>query len=491
MKYIFLLLFFTTSFFAQTANDSLSKKETTKELFSDDDLKLIDSLLIGNKFNSSLAKKNNFNLIEEDSLDLVDLILTSDLLKERLNKLNSKTPFFIAYNLALEKEIKYSLKYRKKIFPILIARAKYYFPMFEKYLDAYNIPLEMKYLAIVESALVPTIKSRAGASGLWQFMYGTGIQYDLKVTSYVDDRHDPIKSTIAACKYLSKLYDIFGDWNLALAAYNSGPGNVLKAIKRSGGNKNYWNLRPYLPKETASYVPAFYAMIYLFEYKNEHQLVSSEPEIRFFETDTIHIKKTISFDHISEITGIKKEIIAFLNPSYKLDIIPYDETKNYTLTLPRKSSLYFLEKEQEIYALADNQYSIREKPMPETFETDKAIRHKVKNGEFLGKIASKYGVRISEIKKWNSLRSDNIDIGQRLMIYPKNYQSTIKEEKTKIADNTNESKSFDIYVVKEGDSFWSISQKYKDTSAEKIQKWNNIWSATSLKPGMKLKIFKG
>jgi membrane-bound lytic murein transglycosylase D len=293
--------------------------------------------------------------------------------------------------------------------------------MFEKYLDQYDIPLEMKYLAIVESALNPTAKSGMGATGLWQFMYPTGVQYKLKVSSYVDERQDPVRATIAACKYLSDLYTIFGDWDLALAAYNSGPGNVAKAIKRSGGYRNYWNIRPFLPRETASYVPAFYATMYLFEYQKEHNLVADAPQIRYFETDTLSVKKTISFDHVSEVTGISLELIQFLNPSYKLDIIPFVEGKNYTIVLPRKNSYNFIEKEEVIYALAAEDASKREKPLPKYFEMDKRIRYKVKNGDFLGKIANTFGVRVSDIKRWNRMKTSRLKIGQRLSIYPKKY----------------------------------------------------------------------
>jgi len=258
-----------------------------------------------------------------------------------------------------------------------------------------------------------------GATGLWQFMYPTGVQYKLKVSSYVDERQDPVRATIAACEYLSDLYTIFGDWDLALAAYNSGPGNVAKAIKRSGGYRNYWNIRPFLPRETASYVPAFYATMYLFEYQKEHQLIAEVPQIRYFETDTLHVKKTISFDHVSEMTGISLELIQFLNPSYKLDIIPFVEGKNYTITLPRKNAFNFIEKEQAIYALADEDAAKREKPLPKYFELDKRIRYKVKNGDFLGKIANKFGVRVSDIKRWNRMKTSRLKIGQRLSIYPK------------------------------------------------------------------------
>ena len=360
--------------------------------------------------------------------------------------------------------------------------------MIEKYLDQYDIPLEMKYLALVESALKPKAKSRVGATGLWQFMYPTGKQYNLNVSSYVDERQDPLKATIAACHYLNDLYKIFGDWDLALAAYNSGPGNVSKAIRRSGGYKNYWNIRPYLPRETAGYVPAFYATMYLFTYAQEHQLIGSAPAIHYFETDTIHIKKTVSFDQISEQTGIETAMLQFLNPEYKLDIIPYIKGKEYTLRIPKKQADNFLKNETRLYALADADAAKREKPLPQYFEMDKRIRYKIKNGDYLGKIAYKYGVRVSDIKRWNGLKNNNLKIGQRLSIYPKRLRVPKTSKKLVSKNRTKETPI--IYIVKKGDSLWSIAKRFKKVSVNQIKEWNNIWSGNSIQPGKKLKIFK-
>jgi membrane-bound lytic murein transglycosylase D len=421
LKKFLLLLLVTSTIFSQAPKNAIPKKITSADLFSDYDIALIDSLLMDTKYKSPLYETATYIIQDAEDKEVSNVELSTAVLKERLQNINAKTPFHIAYNPALEKVIKSYLKYRKRYYPALMARAVYYFPMFEKYLDQYDIPLEMKYLAIVESALNPTAKSGMGATGLWQFMYPTGVQYKLKVSSYVDERQDPVRATIAACKYLSDLFTIFGDWDLALAAYNSGPGNVAKAIKRSGGYRNYWNIRPFLPRETASYVPAFYATMYLFEYQKEHNLVADAPQIRYFETDTLSIKKTISFDHVSEVTGISLELIQFLNPSYKLDIIPFVEGKNYTIALPRKNSYNFIEKEEVIYALAAEDASKREKPLPKYFEMDKRIRYKVKNGDFLGKIANKFGIRVSDIKRWNRMKTSRLKIGQRLSIYPKKY----------------------------------------------------------------------
>lgn len=403
------------------STDSILSKTTKspQELYSDNDLQLMDSLLVDAKFNSPLFDSNDYVINDKDIVSNVPSIVETEVLKNRLAEINATTPFHLAYNPALERVINNYLKYRKKYYPALMARAKYYFPMFERYLDQYNIPIEMKYLAIVESALHPKAKSRVGATGLWQFMYGTGRQFKLAVNSYVDERQDPVKSTIAACKYLSYLYDVFNDWDLALAGYNSGPGNVLKAIKRSGGYRNYWNIRSFLPMETAGYVPAFYATMYIFKYSDELGIYSEAPKMYNFQTDTIRVKKTVSFDHISQKTGISDEVLVLLNPQYKMDVIPYVKSKAFSVRLPRDKTVDFLDKEQEIYALADADSALREKPLPKYFEMDKRIRYKVRSGDYLGKIARKFGVRISQIKKWNNMRSTKLKIGQRLSIYPR------------------------------------------------------------------------
>lgn len=394
-------------------------RDTITNLYSTNDLKRIDSLLVDAKFYSPLFDSIPYLIQDKDLENTVTPVVTPELLKERLEEINSTTPFNLSFNPALERVINNYLKYRKKYYPALMARAKYFFPMFEQYLDQFDIPLEMKYLAIVESSLRPRIKSRVGATGLWQFMYGTGKQYKLAVNSYVDERQDPVKSTVAACKYLTFLYGLFNDWDLALAAYNSGPGNVLKAIKRSGGYKNYWNIRPFLPRETAGYVPAFYATMYIFKYANELGLYPENPKIYNFQTDTVQVKRTISFDQIAEKIDVNPEMISFLNPQYKIDIIPYVKKKKFAVRLPRNKVIDFLDKEKEIYALAKTEDSLREKPLPKYFEMDKRIRYKVRSGDYLGKIAIKFGVRVKDIKRWNNMRNSRLRAGQRLYIYPR------------------------------------------------------------------------
>ncbi|MFP4844569.1 LysM peptidoglycan-binding domain-containing protein [Winogradskyella sp. PE311] len=408
--------------------------------------------------------------------------LTTDTLKARLARLNARTPFNVEYNPSLESVIKRYLKTRRSSMERLMGLSHFYFPMFEQEFDNYNIPLEMKYLSIVESALKPRARSRVGATGLWQFMFATGKEYKLDVSSYVDERSDPIKSTTAAAQYLSRLYKIFGDWDLALAAYNSGPGNVNKAIRRSGGYTNYWNIRQNLPRETAGYVPAFLATMYIFEFAEEHGFKPERPAFQQIQTDTVHVKQMITLDQVAETTGVKIEELQFLNPSYKLDIIPKVKGKTYVLRLPREAIGVFVANEDKIYAFASAEFNKREKPLPQLFNADTKVRYRVKNGDYLGKIARKYGVRVSQIKRWNGLRSNNLKIGQRLTIYPRNPSTTVKSKTTKKAVNKTGKQT---YRVKSGDSLWSIAQKFSGVSVQNIKDWNDI-SGSKLKIGMTL-----
>ncbi len=418
--------------------------------------------------------------------------LSTDTLKARLARLDARTPFNISYNPSLESVIKSYLKNRREHLERLMSLSDYYFPLFEQELDNQDIPLEVKYLAVVESALKPRAKSRVGATGLWQFMFGTGKEYDLDVSSYVDERMDPIKATTAAAKYLARLYKIFGDWDLALASYNSGPGNVTKAIRRSGGYTNYWNIRSNLPRETAGYLPAFLANMYIFEYAEEHGFEPKRPQYAYFETDTVQVKQLIKLDQVAELMDIKIEELQFLNPSYKLDIIPFIPKEKYTLRLPLDKVGKFVNREKEIYAFAKAELDKQEKPLPQLFNADSKLRYRVKSGDYLGKIARKYGVRVSQLKQWNGLRSNNLKIGQRLTIYPRNASmktvaskqpAAPKKKLPPIGPNTK------TYRVKSGDTLWSISKKITGVSIDDLRKWNDI-SGSRLKPGMVLRLSK-
>jgi len=464
-----------------------------KETF---DLKDIE---IAAKYDSLWMKELNKNLALYDDMynEVVNLnpnlvtesTLNTDTLKLRLERLNQKTPFNVAYNPSLENVIKSFLVRKRGLIERMLTVSQFYFPLFEEQLDNHDIPLEMKYLAIVESALNPRARSRVGATGLWQFMYGTGKMYNLNVSSYVDERSDPIKSTEAACLYLSKLYDIFGDWDLALAAYNSGPGNVNKAIRRSGGYKNYWNIRRNLPRETAGYVPAFLATMYLFEYAEEHGIKAQKVDRTYFETDTIRVKNLITFDQISELVGVGTDELKLLNPSYKLNIIPYVKGKNYTLRLPKSAIGKFVANEEAIYAHVNEQLKSKESPLPQLVKADDRIRYKVRSGDYLGKIAERYGVGVSQIKRWNGLRSNNLRVGQRLTIYSRKpvLSSKSASKSTKTPTNSSNLAGAKVHTVKSGDSLWTISRKYPGISIENLREWNGI-SGNNLKPGTKLKL---
>jgi len=357
--------------------------------------------------------------------------------------------------------------------------------MFEAVLDKHNLPLELKYLAVVESALKPRAKSRVGATGLWQFMFATGKQYGLEVSSYVDERCDPLRSTNAAAEYLAALYKTFGDWDLALAAYNSGPGNVTKAIRRSGGYQNYWNIRPFLPRETAGYLPAFLATLYLFEYADAHGFQVEQNQPAMIATDTVRVKQMIALAQVAELTDTKIEVLQYLNPSYKLDIIPVLTHKTYALRLPLTKVGDFIQNETQIYATAKAEFEAREKPLPQFFEIDSKIRYSVKSGDYLGKIARNFRVRVSQIKQWNGLRTNDLKIGQRLTIYSRNPTAYTPSKPRPSAKRSKNTTNKSTYLVKPGDSLWSISNKLTGISLQNLKDWNDIWDS-HLKPGMML-----
>lgn len=433
--YILFLIPFFSQVIAQNKAITLKEKNNTyldsiKKTFVKNTMSArVDSLWM-----KELTSLDTFNTltsdIESGALDQkIDLELPTELLKSRLAAMNAKSPFNIEYNPQLENVIKSFLKYRKKSFGRLMAVSEYYFPLFEESLAKENIPLEIKYLAVVESALNPKAVSNMGATGLWQFMYNTGKQYKLEIDSYVDERHDPLKSTEAAAKYMNSMYKAFGDWDLVLAAYNSGPGNVSKAINRSGGQKNYWNIRKNLPKETQGYIPAFLATMYLYEYHAEHGIKPEKALVKHFATDTIMIKKQMSFKQISDLIDIPIAQLELLNPSYKLNIVPVYDKQNHYLRLPQDKIAVFTSNEEKIYAYADYQANLREKPSQDSMmiaskttnskkatTLEKAKYYVIQKGDTLGSIARKYSVSVSDLKKWNKISSELLALGKSLKI---------------------------------------------------------------------------
>ena len=270
---------------------------------------------------------------------------------------------------------------------------------------------------------------------------------------------------------------------------------MTKAIRRSGGYKNYWNIRNNLPRETAGYLPAFLANMYIFEYAEAHGFKKMKPEFAYIETDTIRVKQMITLDQVSEVTDVDIEELQFLNPSYKLDVIPYVKGKNYTLRLPMSAIGTFVTNEDAIYAFAQAEFDKREKPLPQLVQEKSKTTYVVRSGDYLGRLSRKFGVRVSQIMQWNGLRSNELKIGQRLTLYPSNYVAATNTAKTtttlsKTSLTSNLSGDIETYTVKSGDSLWSISQKFPGVSVQNIKDWNDI-SGSKLKPGMKLKISKG
>ena len=529
------ILFFATSTFAQLIftkpQTNISYLDSIKKTFIKDNIaSCVDSLWM-----KELTSLDLYNDLENDIKNInldekVDYELPTALLKERLKEMDSKSPFHIEYNQGLENIIKSFLKNRKKAYERLMAISEYYFPLFEDALAKQNVPLEIKYLAVVESALNPKAVSRVGATGLWQFMYQTGKQYNLKIDSYVDDRSDPLKASEAAAQYMTNMYKIFGDWDLVLASYNSGPGNVAKAIRRSGGQQNFWNIRKYLPQETQGYVPAFLATMYIYEYHKEHGIVPSRAAVKHFATDTIMIQKQISFKQISDLLDIPIAQLQMLNPQFKLNVVPaYFDSKHF-LRLPIDKIAVFTSNEEKIYAYVQHESELREKPFSryqalssrdsiesgESYSVTKTKYHKVRRGDNLSEIANRYDVSMSDIKKWNKLKSNKAPLGKSLKILSiERIAAKIKKPKsdsiavasvaktapisTSIAQtSTKEQKVYKeekvvsfqdvtkFYKVKKGDNLGEIAEKY-DVAISKIKKWNNLKN-NNLPVGKKLKI---
>jgi membrane-bound lytic murein transglycosylase D len=435
----------------------------------------------------------------------------------RIKKLDAATTIDLTYNQYVRDYIELYAVKKRALTERVMGLAQIYFPLFEEHLDRYNMPLELKYLAIVESALNPVAKSPVGASGLWQFMYGTGKAYDLKVTSLVDDRRDPIKSTIAACQHMNDLYKMYHDWLLVLAAYNSGAGNVNKAIRRSGGKMNFWQIRPFLPLETRGYVPAFIAVNYVMSYAAEHNLRPVQPRFYHYEIDTVIIKDVLSFGQISNMLNLPVEEIQFLNPSFKNGIIPATKGNTYTLRLQKKNIPDFVNNEAQLYAYRTQSELEREQVLNMMKTVTQAEYHKVKKGETLASVAKKYHCSSSEIKRWNRLKSTNLKIGQRLIVRPESSlpiqlassdSKTATEKDTTLTGNekvnrssgqeiaNNDTNNTEVkskvvnkyHKVKSGESLGKIADKY-NVSLTSIKKWNKIKGST-IHPGDKLIVGK-
>jgi len=409
----------------------------------------------------------------------------------RVERLNLQTPIKLVYNEHVKAFINVYAKKGRNQTSRMLGLKEIYFPIFEELLDKYNMPLELKYLAVVESALNPTAGSRAGAKGLWQFMYGTGKRYGLKVNSLVDDRFDPYKATEAAVRHLNDLHKIYKNWELALAAYNSGPGNVNRAIRRAGGVKDYWAIWPFLPRETRGYVPAFIAVNYVFNYNIEHNIYPVNPGILANGIDSVTVREPLAFDQISEFMNIDIEDLKFLNPAYKHGIIPATYTETYILRLPRAKVGYYLDHEYDLYNFKSKNGIEKEKLLVQIKKAKERTIHIVKSGENLGFIARRYRTSVRRIKSWNGMRNSRIYPGQKLVVFmghDSGFKQKNKSKKKKKAKTFSDRK-YKYHVIQSGDTLWDLARKY-DTNVAKIKKWNGIKNSYRLKLGDKLIIGK-
>ncbi len=392
---------------------SIENKDSLKQAYVDDPLVA--------SFDSAFMSKSLYTEAFFETVDLTEIeevpVFSDSIFAERIEALNKQTPIDLVFNPYVKQYIDVYTKRRRDQLSRMMGLGAYYFPLFEEVLDQFDLPIELKYLSIVESALNPKAKSWAGATGLWQFMFATAKEYDLKVSSYVDERMDPYKSTVAACKFFEKSYAVYGDWSLALASYNSGRGNVNKAIRRAGGQKNYWRIRPFLPKETRSYVPAFIAVCYAMNYSSEHNIYTNKPSLSKSLIDTVKINYQINLNYISSLLNIPLTELEFLNPAYKINIIPNIKGRNYYLTLPQDKIGVFVANEKEIYSHFIRLDEKKKNKYPKYSEQDERIIYRVKSGEYLGGIAKRYGCSVKKIQRWNNLKSDGIQIGQKLVLY--------------------------------------------------------------------------
>lgn len=423
--------------------------------------------------------KSNFKCDQQGS----NIVYSDSIYTQRLYDFPSEME--LSYNSVVKNYIDMYTIRRRDLVSYMLTVGEYYFPMFEEALDREGLPLELKYLPVIESALNPVAVSRVGATGLWQFMLRTGQGYGLQVNSLVDERRDPHKSTEAAVKYLKDLYSIYEDWNLVIAAYNCGPGNVNKAITRSGGKRDYWEIYYNLPKETRGYVPAFIAANYVMNYYDKHAICPVESQLDIVALDTIQVDKQVHFNQISKALDIPITDIRRWNPQFKKDVIP-GNFKNYSLVLPTSKVYAFLEKEDEIINLnKDNLLNHRENTDnyiagSTTTSTGNTanVYYKVRSGDTLSKIASRNRTTVAQIQRWNNMRTTRLSVGKNLIVQKQAIKTT-EPDKTVLAKNnatnTTTKSVNQYYRIRRGDNLGKIASRNGVTVAQ-LKTWNRLKS---------------
>ena len=443
------------------------------------------------------------SLDEEELMEVGDMVYTSEVPDSvyiaRLNRINTSVK--IPYNDVVRSYIiYYTQKMSRSKISKIVGLSSYYLPIFEEIFDQYGLPQELAKVSVIESALNPMAVSRARAAGMWQFMRRTGTQYGLEIDEYIDERFDYIEETHAAAKYLRDAYAIFGDWSLAIASYNCGPGNVNKAIKRAGGGRDFWDVYRYLPRETRGYVPAFIAAMYTLAYYKEHNIVPSHidtpPQV-----DTFHVNNNVHFGQISECIGISVDMLRNLNPEYVKDIVP-GKTKTRVIKLPYSFSGAFIDVQDTIYAYKDSIFfdPIKVKEVSVVRNTRYSsgaptyTTYTVKKGDSLGKIASRHHTTIANIKKWNGLRRETIVPGQRLKIYsgkgPSSSSVASSGSSRSSQPATSTKGGYVTYTVRKGDTLYSIANKFPGVSLNDIMRLNGLTRNSKIYTGQKLKIKK-
>jgi membrane-bound lytic murein transglycosylase D len=500
---IFLLSFlFTIQANAKQNSDSLTLDENLIKPIYEDNL---DSLLNLWYIKHSAPVEDLVNDTTKN-LNTPFLYVPDSVYSERLSRIPNM--FKLTYNPIVRSYIEMYTQRKRELVQVMLGMSEFYFPKFDDIFDYYGVPNELKYMSIIESALNPRARSRTRAIGIWQFMYGTGKLYGLNVNSLVDERRDPIAETHAAAKYVKDLYKIYGDWQLVVAAYNCGPGNVNKAIRRSGGKRNYWDIYRFLPRETRGHVPAFIAAAYTMNYYKEHNLVPTRVNMPR-NTDTIMVSTELHLMQVADVLKISIEQLRDLNPQYLYDIIPARGI-SYPLTLPVEYTTKFIDLQDTIFAYKKAIYfDPNELSKTPNFNSYKVIHTKpsgnmsavyytVQTGDNLGSISMVYGCSINSILEWNNLWSNKIRAGQKLLLYvPKKSVANQSAKTTKSTNNkstvqntslvNSQNAKFVYYTVKQGDTIWDITKQYPGITEEDIRSWNNL-GGNNIIPGQQLKI---